>query len=90
VKVVVEATGPMPSRPEPSYFDINKQPLIDLHPQDEALAVIRRWFNPPRVVGMAIGTDIYGPIKMTATAIDVPSKSKFFHFDPERTPMIFE
>ena len=90
VKAVVEAIGPMPSRPEPSYFDINKQQLIDLNPHDEALAVIRRWFNPPIVVGMASGTDIYGPIKMTVSANDVPPTAKLFHFDPERTPMIFE
>ncbi len=90
VKVVVEATGPLPHRPESSHFDINKQQLIDLHPQDEALAVIRRWFNPPIVVGMACGTDIYGPIKMTASADDVPPTTKLFHFNPEQTPMIFE
>jgi hypothetical protein len=90
VKAVVEAIGPLPSRPAPSYFDINKQQLIDLHPQEEALAVIRRWFNPPIVAGMASGTDIYGPIKMTASADDVLPTTKFFHFDPEQTPMIFE
>jgi hypothetical protein len=90
VKAVVEAIGPLPSRPQPSYFDINKQQLIDLHPEDEALVVIRRWFNPPIVVGMACGTDIYGPIKMTVSANDVPPTTKLFHFDPERTPMIFE
>jgi hypothetical protein len=90
VKVIVEAVGPLPHRPEPSYFDINKQPLIDLHPQAEALAVIRRWYNPPIVAGLAVGEDIYGPIKMTASADDVPPKTKFFHFDPMRTPMIWE
>jgi hypothetical protein len=90
VKAIVEAVGPLPHRPEPSYFDINKQQLIDLHPQDEALAIIRRWYNPPIVVGMAAGADMYGPIKMTVSANDVPPTTKFFHFDPERTPMIFE
>ena len=90
VKVIIEAIGPMPSRPEPSYFDMNKQQLIDLHPQDEALAVIRRWFNPPIVVGMASGADIYGPIKMTVSATDITPAEKLFHFDPERTPMIYE
>jgi hypothetical protein len=39
---------------------------------------------------MAVGADIYGPIKMTVSANDVPPRIKFFHFDPERTPMIFE
>jgi hypothetical protein len=90
VKATVEAIGPMPSRPEPSQFDINKKHLIDLNPDEEALVLIRRWFNPPRVAGMACGTDIYGPIKMTASANDVPPTIKLFHFDPEQTPMIFE
>jgi len=90
VKATVEAIGPMPTRPEPSHFDINKQHLIDLNPLEETLALIRRWFNPPIVQGMAIGTDIYGPIKMTVSADDVSPTVKFFHFDPMQTPMIFE
>jgi len=73
VKVTVEAIGTMPTRPEPSQFDINKKPLIDLTPNEETLAVIRRWFNPPIVAGMIIG-DAYGPIKMTASArLPLPS-----------------
>jgi hypothetical protein len=90
VKVVVEATGAMPTRPELSRFDINKQPLIDLTPGEETLAIIRRWFNPPIVAGMVVGEDAYGPIKMTASADDVLPTMKVFRFDPERTPMIFE
>ena len=90
VKVTIEAIGPMPTRPEPSQFDINKSHLVDLNPDEEALVLVRRWFNPPIVVGMACGTDMYGPIKMTASADDVFPTIKFFHFDPELTPMIFE
>jgi hypothetical protein len=90
VKVVVEATGPMPTRPEPSQFDINKKHLIDLNPGEEQLVLVRRWYNPPIVVGMACGTDVYGPVKMTASADDVSPTIKLFHFDPEQTPMIFE
>jgi hypothetical protein len=90
VKVTVEAVGPMPTRPETTLFDINKKPMIDLTPGEEALAIIRRWFNPPIVQGMAIGADIYGPIKLIASADDVLPATKFFHFDPMRTPMIFE
>jgi hypothetical protein len=90
VKVTVEAIGAMPSRPEPSNFDINKKPLIDMTPNEETLAVIRRWYNPPRVAGMVIGAGVYGPIKMTASADDVLPTTKFFQFEPDRTPMIFE
>ncbi len=90
VKVVVEAIGPMPTRPETALFDLNKKPVIDIAPHDDALAVIRRWFNPVRVVGMAIGADIYGPIKVTASADDTRPAVKTFHFDPEKTPMIWE
>jgi hypothetical protein len=90
VNVSVEAIGPMPTRPEHTIFDINKKPLIDLAPSQEALAVIRCWYNPIRVAGMAIGTDIYGPIKMIAHGDDVRPAMKLFHFDPEKTPMIFE
>jgi hypothetical protein len=90
VKVTVEAIGPLPARPAPSQFDINKKHLIDLNPDEEALVLIRRWFYPSVVAGMASGTDVYGPIKMTASADDVPQTVKFFHFNPERTPMIFE
>jgi hypothetical protein len=89
VKVTVEAIGDMPTRPEHSQFDINKKPLIDLTPNEETLAVIRRWFNPPIVKGM-VGEGAYGPIKMTASADDVLPTTKVFQFDPERTPMIFE
>jgi hypothetical protein len=90
VKVIVEAIGPIPMRPEPSQFDINKKELIDLNPQEETLVVVWRWFNPPIRAGMASGTDIYGPVKLTASADDVSPTERFFHFDPERTPMIWE
>jgi len=89
VKVTVEAIGDMPRRAEPSYFDINKKPLVDLNPGEDTLAVIRRWFNPPIVVGMVCG-GAYGPIKMTASADDVPMVAKLFWFEPEATPMILE
>ena len=89
VKVTVEAIGIMPTRPEPSQFDINKKPLIDLTPNEETLAVIRRWYNPPKVEGMVVG-DAYGPIKMTASADDVLPTTRVFQFDPMQTPMIFE
>lgn len=87
VKVTVEAIGSMPRRPEPSYFDINKKALIDLTPGDETLAIIRRWYHPHIVAGMVIGEGVYGPIKMTASADDVPPASKKFQFDPSRNPM---
>ena len=90
VKVTVEAIGEMPLRPELSSFDINKSTQIDLHPNEETLAIIRRWPIPARQQGMALGADVYGPIKMTASAEDVPSAIALFRFDPERTPMIFE
>jgi hypothetical protein len=89
VKVTLEAVGLMPTRPEPSQFDINKKHLIDLTPDEEVLVLIRRWFNPPIVVGMVCG-GAYGPIKMTASADDVLPTVKMFQFDPECTPMIFE
>lgn len=89
VKVTVEAVGDLPTRPEPSQFDINKKHLFDLTPDEEALVLIRRWFNPPIVAGMVIG-EAYGPIKMTANADDVRPTTKIFHFDPMKTPMIFE
>jgi hypothetical protein len=90
VKVTVECTGPMPTRPELSRFDLNKKQLIDLNPNEEALVVIRTWYNPPIVVGMAIGEDIYGPIKLTASADDIAPSAKLFHFDPMKTPMVYE
>jgi hypothetical protein len=90
VMVTVEATGPMPTRPQQSLFDLNKKPVIDLHPGQEALAIIRRWYHPAIVVGMVCGEDMYGPIKMIASADDTPSSTKLFHFDPEKTPMIYE
>jgi hypothetical protein len=89
-KITVEAIGAMPTRPELSQFDINKTSLIDLTPGEEVLAVIRRWYNPPIVQGMAIGEGIYGPIKMTVSADDVLPTTKVFQFDPMQTPMIFE
>ncbi|MGA8616207.1 MAG: hypothetical protein WB760_31850 [Xanthobacteraceae bacterium] len=90
VKATVEAIGALPSRPEPSQFDINKKNLIDLALDDEALVLIRRWFNPPIVAGMVASENAYGPIKMTASADDVQPTTKLFGFEPTRTPMIFE
>jgi hypothetical protein len=87
---IIAQHAPMPTRPEPSQFDIDKKPLIDLTPNEETLAVIRRWFNPPIVAGMVIGEDVYGPIKMTASADDVLPTTRVFQFEPMRTPMIFE
>jgi hypothetical protein len=78
VKVTVEAIGIMPTRPIHSNFDINKKTFIDLTPNEETLAIIRTWFNPPLVQGMAIGEGIYGPIKMTASADDVLPTTKVF------------
>jgi len=89
VNATVEAIGPMPTRPEPTQFDINKQQLIDLHPLGETLAILRRWFNPPIVVGMVMG-GAYGPIKMTVSGDDVLPDTKYFHFEPENVPMISE
>jgi hypothetical protein len=90
VAVTVEATGPMPTRPQQSLFDLNKKSVIDLRPGEEALVVVRRWYYPPIVVGMAVGEDIYGPIKMVAGADDVLPSTKYFHFDPMKEPMIYE
>jgi hypothetical protein len=39
---------------------------------------------------MACGVDVYGPVKMVVSADDVLPTTAVFHFDPERTPMIFE
>jgi hypothetical protein len=89
VKITIEAIGEMPSRPEPSHFDYNKQQLIDIDPTDGRLAVIRVWWHPAIVQGMVCG-GAYGPIKMTASADDVVPVIKLFWFDPELEPMISE
>jgi hypothetical protein len=80
----------MPTRPQQSVFDIDRKAVRDLAPQEEALAVIRVWYNPPIVAGMVCGYDMYGPIKMIAYGDDVQPRTKLFHFNPERTPMIWE
>ena len=90
VRVLVEATGPLPTRPQQSVFDIDRKLVRDLAPEEEALAVIRVWYNPPIVVGMVCGDDMYGPIKMIAYGDDIQPRTKLFHFNPERTPMIWE
>lgn len=89
VKATVEAIGPMPSRPEPSQFDINKKSQMDLNPHMEELVLLRRWYNPPIMAGMVMG-GAYGPIKLKVSADDVLPATKFFHFEPEKTPMISE
>ena len=89
VKAVVEAIGPMPTRPELSYFDIDKQPVRDLAPGEGSLVVIRRWPIPVKAVGFLVG-DGYGPIKVTAFGDDVRATSKLFRFAYEETPMISE
>jgi hypothetical protein len=90
VKVIVECIGPMPTRPEQSVFTIDRKPLRDLAPQEEALAVIRVWFNPIRVAGVALGEDIYGSIKMIAYGDNVQPRTKIFHFDAEKIPAVYE
>lgn len=89
VKATVEAIGPMPSRPEPSQFDASKKSQTDLNPYTEELVLLRRWYNPPIMAGMVMG-GAYGPIKMKVSADDVLPATKFFHFEPEKTPMISE
>jgi hypothetical protein len=79
-----------PPGPEQSVFDIDRKRVRDLAPEEEALAVIRAWYNPPIVVGMVCGDDMYGPIKMIAHGDDIQPRTKLFHFNPERTPMIWE
>ena len=73
-----------------SVFDIDRKPVRDLAPEEEALAIIRVWYNPPRVEGMVCGDDMYGPIKMIARGDDFQPRIKLFHFNPEKTPMIWE
>jgi hypothetical protein len=90
VRVTVEAIGALPTRPEQSRFDIDKRNQRDLSPTEECLAVIRCWHNPVILAGMAIGPNIYGPIKMTASADDVAPTMAIFAFDPVQTPMITE
>lgn len=90
VRVLVETTGPMPTRPQQSVFDIDRKSVRDLAPQEEALAVIRVWYNPPLVAGMVCGDDMYGPVKMIVHGDDVQPRTKLFHFNPERTPMVWE
>jgi hypothetical protein len=38
---------------------------------------------------MVCGDDMYGPVKMIAYGDDVQPRTKLFHFNPERTPMIW-
>jgi hypothetical protein len=90
VRVTVEGIGAMPTRPEPSIFDLNKQAVIDLPPGGETLVTIRTWSQPHIRAGYAIGPGIYGPIKMTAHADDTTPAIKYFEFDYMNTPMIWE
>jgi hypothetical protein len=41
VKVIVEAIGPSPTRPEQSVFDIDRKPIRDMAPEEEAFVIIR-------------------------------------------------
>ncbi|MGA8708199.1 MAG: hypothetical protein WB646_14560 [Steroidobacteraceae bacterium] len=84
VRVLVEATRPLPTRPQQSVFDIDRKLVRELAPEEEALVVIRAWYNPPIVVGMVCGDDVYGPIKMIAYGDDIKPRTKLFHFNPER------
>jgi hypothetical protein len=90
VKVLVETMGPLATRPQQSVFDIDRKAVRDLAPDEEALAVIRTWYHPPIVQGMVCGDDMYGPIKMIAYGDNIQPKTKLFHFNPEKTPMIWE
>jgi hypothetical protein len=90
VRVTVQAEGAMPTRPEPSHFDINKQATIDLNPGEAHLAVTRRFWNPLRQPGVVIGPGAYGPVRVTVSADDIPAVTKLFEVDLDRTPVLYE
>lgn len=90
VRVTVEAIGAMPTRPEPSHFDINKQSKIDLNPGEAHFAVIRRLWNPIAQPGVVLGPGAYGPIKLTVSADDISATSKLFQVDLDKNPAIYE
>ena len=86
VKVTTQVTGAMSQRPKLSHFDLDKQYLVDLNPNEETLALIIQWpipINPPGIL-----TRHTYEIEMTASADDMQSTKAVFDFYHNRTPMI--
>jgi len=92
VRISAEALGQIANRPLDMPFDKTQNFTIDINPNCSELVTILRWPHPKVQVGMLAGPSAleYGPIKIIASADNVPSKSRIFKFDYQKTPMIFD
>lgn len=92
VRVTTEHTGMMPVRPYDQEFDNPKSTACDIQPWRSRLVPILKWTIPVIQEGMLAGDSAreYGPIKVVASADDVAPATRIFHFDYQRTPMVFE
>jgi len=92
VSVAIEHIGAqIPVRPMAAIFEKHQKLSCDIHPGCEELVPVLRWPIKP-MAGMLAGSTAlaYGPVKVTASADDVPFKIRVFKFDYQRMPMLFD
>jgi hypothetical protein len=91
VKITTEHVGPMPVRPTNQVFDKIKQIACDLHPGCAELVPVIRWPIPKMQPGMVTGPTKmeYGPIRITASADNIPPCVKVFNFNFQTEQMLF-
>ena len=90
LRVEIEHLGQMSQLPTEGIF-INGQPLYDIQPHTEKLAVVLRWPIPIKQPGMISDNCAlaYGPIKVTVSSDDTKPVVRIFDFDYQREPMLF-
>jgi hypothetical protein len=79
------------SVPYDQLFKRTKTKTVDLKPQCEELIPVLTWPHPRIQPGMLAGESIlgYGKLKVLASGDDVPPTERYFKFNYERDPMLF-
>jgi hypothetical protein len=92
VSVTVEHIGRLPLRPVDMIFDKIRKTSCDLKPGCAELVPVIRWPHPKIQAGMLAGPSAleYGPVRITASADDVPPTVRTFQFDYQAEPMLFD
>lgn len=80
------------SVPHDQLFKRRKTKTVDLKPQCEELVPIHTWPHPRIRPGMFAGESIlwYGKLKVLASGEDVLPTERYFKFNYERDPMLFD
>lgn len=92
LRVSAETIGQLGARPMDMPFDKTQGTVTDLNPRCAELVTVLRWPYPTIQAGMLAGESAqeYGPVKVIASADNVPPAVRVFKFDYQKTPMLFD